>query len=166
MPLRPVWHMPQQSLAIPASLREWLLAHGSLTKQLTAQAHGQFRVRPFYQAFARPTREEAWFLGVPQQQRAWIREVELYGCDAVPWVRARSVIPIATVKGRGRRLRHLGSRSLGSLLFARQHPPCTRQVARLPLGWARRSRYIWHGQPLLVQECFLPSFVHHLNQSE
>lgn len=166
MSIRRLWHPPKQTIDLPPHLSGWLVAQGSLTKQLTAQAHGQFRVKPFYQAFARPTLEEARFLGVPAHQRAWIREVELYGADTLPWVRARSVIPISTVTGRGRRLRHLGSRSLGSLLFARQHPPCTRQVARLSLGWARRSRYIWHGQPLLVQECFLHSFEQHLNSSE
>lgn len=166
MSIRRLWHPSQHPLDVPPRLRQWLLAQGSLTKQLTAQAHGQFRVQPFYQAFARPSLDEARFLGVPAYQRAWIREVQLYGCDPTAWVRARSVIPISTLTGRGRRLRHLGSRSLGSLLFARQHPPCTRQVARLPLGWARRSRYVWHGQPLLVQECFLPSFEQHLNLAE
>jgi chorismate--pyruvate lyase len=166
MPIHHVWHTPKQSLDLPPVLRWWLMAEGSLTKQLTAQAHGHFRVQPFYQAFARPSVEEARFLGVPIYQRAWIREVELYGSDPQAWVRARSVIPISTVTGRGRRLRHLGSRSLGSLLFARQHPRCSRQVARLPLGWARRSRYVWHGQPLLVQEIFLTRFEQHLRFSE
>lgn len=164
MPIRPLWHTPKQQLNIPPHLNRWLIAHGSLTKQLTQQAGGQFRVRPIRQMFARPTLDEARFLQVPPYQRAWIREVELYGCEPVPWVQARSVIPISTVKGRGRRLRHLGSRSLGSLLFSRKAPKCTRQVIALSQGWARRSRYLWHGQPLLVQECFLPSFEQYVQQ--
>ncbi len=164
MPVRDLWHTPKQMMNIPPALRRWLVIQGSLTQQLTIHAHGQFQVKPFYQAFARPSLDEARFLGVPVHQRAWIREVELYGCESEPWVRARSVIPISTVRGRGRRLRHLGSRSLGSLLFARQQPRCLRQVARWSQGWARRSRYVWHGQPLLVQECFLPSFEQSIKQ--
>jgi chorismate--pyruvate lyase len=159
----PHWQSPQRLINKPPFLlRPWLLAQGSLTCQLRAHGAGQFRVQPIREQFARPARHEARLLGIPVHQYAWIREVYLHGADDQAWVLARSVIPIRALRGRGRRLRHLGSRSLGSLLFARQPPRCQREVALLAAGWARRSRYDWCGQPLLVQECFLPEFAHSL----
>ena len=159
------WRPPARLSKRPPLLWSWLTAHGSLTQQLRQQASGQFRVQPLREQLMRPTADEARLLSIPTGQWAWVREVYLFGADDVPWVFARSVIPISSLQGQARRLRYLGRRSLGSLLFARQAPACTRQVACLPQGWARRSRYVWHGQPLLVQECFLPAFIAHLEQT-
>lgn len=155
-----IWHPPHRvGTRAPRLLRPWLVAHGSLTRQLRVHGGGQFRVALCHESFGRPTLDESQFLGVPAHQYAWIREVCLHGRDDQAWVVARSVIPIRALRGQGRRLRHLGTRALGSVLFARHPPRCQRQLAHLPQGWARRSRYDWHGQPLLVQECFLPVFV-------
>lgn len=159
------WQSPRRVAARPAKIWPWLTAQGSLTQQLRAEAAGQFRVQPLREQLIRPHRNEALFLKIPTQQRAWVREVYLFGADEAPWIFARSVIPISSLNGHARRLRHLGRRSLGSLLFARHPPVCVRQVARLPQGWARRSLYLWHAQPLLVQECFLPAFMAHLEQN-
>ncbi|MEY2864531.1 MAG: hypothetical protein RLY58_2238 [Pseudomonadota bacterium] len=160
MPPIVYWQSPRRCVAVmPRPLRPWLLAQGSLTRQLRAHGAGRFRVEPIVEHFGRPLLHEARLLGVPAHQYAWIRVVRLHGRDDEAWVLARSVMPIRALRGQGRRLRHLGSRSLGSLLFARHPPRCCRQVACLSEGWARRSRYDWHGQPLLVQECFLPMFV-------
>lgn len=159
------WCPPAQVIQRPPLIWSWLVAQGSLTQQLRAEAAGQFRVQPLREQLMRPTADEARFLAIPTGQWAWVREVYLFGADDVPWVFARSVIPISSLRGQARRLRYLGRRSLGSLLFARRAPACTRQVGRLPQGWARRSRYVWHGQPLLVQECFLPAFIERLEQT-
>lgn len=158
------WQSPLRLAKRPVPIWPWLTAHGSLTQQLRQQAHGQFRVQPLREQLLRPTADEALLLKIPTGQWAWVREVYLFGSDDAPWVFARSVIPISSLRGQARRLRYLGRRSLGSLLFARHPPACTRQVACLAHGWARRSRYVWHGQPLLVQECFLPAFIAHLEQ--
>lgn len=160
-----LWRPPAQVMSRPDLIWPWLVVQGSLTQQLRAAAAGQFRVQPLREQWLRPNADEARLLKVPTGQWAWVREVYLFGADDVPWVFARSVIPISSLKGQARRLCYLGRRSLGSLLFARQAPVCTRQVACLPQGWARRSRYVWHGQPLLVQECFLPAFIAHLEQA-
>lgn len=153
-------------LDIPASLRDWLLSSGSLTQQLTQFAHGQFHVQPFKQQFQRVLLHESQLLGIPHTANAWVREVYLYGDQAQPWVKARSIIPVKTLNGKGRQLKYLGSRSLGSVLFGRHAPLCQRQIARLPAGWARRSLYIWHQQPLIVQEVFLSDFCQALIERE
>lgn len=159
------WYNASHPLVgIPACLKPWLLAEGSLTRQLTQHAHGQFHVEPFFEGFSRVYRHESAFLQMPDAQRAWVREVYLFGDEKQPWVKARSIIPIQSLQGQGRRLKYLGSRSLGSLLFARKKPKCVRQIARLPEGWARRSLYLWHDQPLIVQEVFLDQFCRTLQQ--
>ncbi len=158
------WHSPARLANRPMTLWPWLTASGSLTQQLRQQSGGVFRVQRVREQLMRPTADEARLLKIPYGQWAWVREVYLFGCDDAPWVFARSVIPIRSVQGCARRLRYLGQRSLGSLLFTRHPLRCQRQVACLPEGWARRSRYLWHGQPLLVQECFLPAFLTHLEQ--
>ena len=158
------WQAPPRSTKPPKIIWPWLVAQGSLTQQLRQQAAGQFRVQPLHARLIRPTSDEARLLKMPTGQWAWVREVYLFGSDQAPWVLARTIIPINSLQGHARRLRYLGSRSLGSLLFARHPPSCLREIAELPQGWARRSRYLWHAQPLLVQECFLPAFIAHLEQ--
>lgn len=145
-------------LAVPPELRYWLTASGSLTRQLTQLAGGEFRVQPFHQRFERIFWHESQLMNIPAHQQAWVREVYLYGSQSHPWVKARSVIPVSSLKGQGLRLRFLGTKSLGSLLFKRTAPQCIRQIACLPEGWSRRSLYLWHQQPLIVQETFLPQF--------
>ncbi len=155
-----------------SSLKPWLLAQGSLTLQLKAFAGGQFRVLPLDQSLQQPMLNEAQLLRMKPSEYAWVREVYLYGDNDQPWVHARSVMPLKTLRGSGRRLRKLKNRSLGSVLFERggvQLMPLakqlkSRQVARVAEGWTRRTAYLWHGQYLLVQETFLPAFIEALQQ--
>lgn len=161
------WHTfrplcKQRLISMPAELKPWLLANGSLTRQLTQLAAGQFWVEPFKQDFERIYWHESQLMKTRIDQQAWVREVYLYGCEPEPWVKARSIIPVQSLKGQGLRLRYLKNRSLGSLLFARTPPQCIRQIGLLPEGWTRRSLYIWHQRPLIVQETFLPGFQHYL----
>lgn len=158
------YNVRHPNLRIPAHLISWLLAEGSLTRQLTHKAHGQFHVEPFFQGFDRVPLYESKWLHIPNDQKAWVREVYLYGDQSEPWVKARSIMPIYTLQGRGRCLKYLGNRSLGSVLFARHPPHCIRQIAKLSDGWARRSLYTWYGQPLIVQEVFLDAFCRSLIQ--
>lgn len=165
----PVWNPPARwlpparhwCLHPPARVASWLLETGSLTTRLVATAHGNFRVRVLAQYWGRPAREEVRRLRLHPGRYALIREVELIG-GGQPWVRARSVLPVTSLNGPGRRLRRLGNRSLGHLLF--RDPTLHRgaiEICRLqqPEGmvFARRSHLVYHGQPLLVAECFLPA---------
>jgi chorismate--pyruvate lyase len=159
------WLPPRQhwQLAPPAPLRDWLRESGSLTARLVALADGDFRVRLLAQHWGRPAPEEARRLGLAPGRCALIREVVLIG-RGQPWVRARSVLPVSSLTGPGRRLRKLGNRSLGHLLF--RDPTLRRgaiEIARLgqPEGrvLARRSLLVYRGRPLLVAECFLPALL-------
>lgn len=157
--------------ALP-SVRPWLLAQGSLTLQLRTYAGGQFRVLPLHESLQHPKVDEFKQLGIKPTQRVWVREVLLYGNASEPWVHARSVMPLRTLRGSGRRLKLLKNRSLGSVLFERggvQQVPKyqqrkSRELAKLTEGWTRRTTYVWHNKSLLVQETFLPAFLEALSQ--
>jgi len=159
----------QGSLA--SQWRNWLADQGSLTKRLVAASKGGFSVRIIRQGYGRPIDHEARALGLPLRQQALIREVVLSG-SRVPWVYARSVLPLATLTGRLRALGHLDNRPLGALLFAdKTLRRGAIDIARIPEGmipeklaqnapwlWGRRSLFYLDDKPLLVSEIFLPDF--------
>ncbi|WP_298452298.1 chorismate lyase [uncultured Marinobacter sp.] len=145
----------------------WLKVEGSFTRALQKQCASSFHVEVQREGFATPTLEEARRLGIPFRQLAWIREVRLCG-DGKPWVLARTVIPLACLKGEGRRLLNLGSKPLGAFLFSSrdwQRGPletglCTpsnhsSSVAERP-ALARRSLFSNKENALLVGEYLLP----------
>ncbi|MFW5970427.1 MAG: chorismate--pyruvate lyase family protein [Halofilum sp. (in: g-proteobacteria)] len=155
---------------VPAEIRTWLLAGGSLTAHVRACCPGRFGLRILRQRVAAPRRDEAALLGMPPGGRALVREIELC-CGTRPLVVARTIIPLASLRGRQQRLAGLGRRPLGALLFAdrsaRREPY---QIARMTLRqagiarpprvaspvWGRRAVYRLGGAPLLVSEFFLP----------
>ena len=131
---------------------------------------GDFRVEVLVQSLRRPTREERTVLGLPEPQVGLIREVLLHG-RGKPWVYARSVVPLAVLRGRHGFLRRLGSKPLGALLFrdagirrgaievTRRAPPrFLPAVVEHGPAWVRRSLFYLDRQPLLVAEMFLPGF--------
>lgn len=143
----------------------WLQAEGSLTRHLQLRCRNSFHVEVVNEGFAPPSLEEALTLDIPRRQHAWIREVRLCG-DDTPWVLARTIIPLATLEGRGRRLRHLGRKPLGAWLFSH------REWSRGPLQaglcqpldadqprYARRSVFASDNHSLLVGEYFLPALL-------
>ncbi len=152
----------------------WLLAQGSLTQQLRNFASGEFSVVRLNESLQHPNFDEIKRLHLYAGQRVWVREVLLFGDEEEPWVHARSVMPLQTLSGSGRRLKLLKNRSLGSLLFERggvQTIPKyeqrkAREITQLSEGWTRRTTYVWHQKYLLVQETFLPAFVESLNRKK
>ncbi len=151
-------------------LRGWLTEPGSLTARCQSVCH-DFRVRRLSFGKARPLTDT-----LPPHQLVWVREVVLE-CDGVPVIFAHTTLSTA-VNGRlSRWLARLGSRSLGSLLFA--YPGFQRgaiEYCRLdrrdalfrlasaltedvPYLWARRSMHRLGKQEVLVTEVFLPAIV-------
>ena len=151
-----------------------MLDSGSLTDRLKSACNGEFRVRVLNEQWKRPRWDENQSLGVRVSTIAWVRQVQLL-CDGIPWVFARTVVPVSTLTGAQRRLAHLGSRPLGAFLFA--DPGMLRdpmEIAPLRPGhamfleavsgldqrpaevWGRRSVFRLGGKPLLVTEVFLP----------
>lgn len=173
LPQTPLWR-PAAGVArarLPRASAAWLCPGSSLTQRLQRACGAGFSVRVLSQGWASPWREEALLLRLAPGRRAFIRRVQLL-CNGTAWVFGRTVIPPRTLRGKRRRLTHLGATPLGALLFA--DPTLHRdavEFARLVPGhdlhadaapdsatlWARRSHYRLEGRPLLVTEVFLPA---------
>lgn len=172
----PGWFLPGsgRGLVPPAGVRGWLRDAGSLTQRLRTACGGVFSVHVRRQAWSRGYPGEASLLGIKPYRIALVREVELR-CDGAAWVFARTFIPVSSLRGPARRLKMLGNRPLGAVLFA--DPGVTRgktqfvyltpgqplfesAVAGLPIRpgglWGRRTLFNLAGKPLLVNEIFLP----------
>jgi len=156
------------------ALRSWLREPGSLTAR--CQRHSrQFCVRLLDYGVGHPLADEG-LLSSAGRQPGLVREVALE-CDGVPVIFAHTTLA-GNARGRlGRWLARLGSRSLGSLLFAfpgfqrgaiefrrldRRHPLYRRAAALGEVGhtlWARRSWHGLDGQRVVVTEVFLPAIL-------
>jgi len=152
----------------------WLRDRESLTRRILSVCPLDFRVRVIDQRWAVPLAGERSLLKMQRRETAWVREVELF-CRDEPWVFARTVVPARSLKGGSRRLKSLGEKPLGALLFAdrslrRGNVEIGRISARDPLVksalgnqvelppelWGRRTVFLLGGKPLLVSEVFLP----------
>jgi chorismate lyase len=170
----PDWDLASQ-LAVPLNTvqREWLCDQGSLTRKLTEAAAQHFSVWPLQEGWQALRSDECLALGVADGSQGWVREVFLRGHQQ-PWVFARSVATREALDGSGLDLAHLGTRSLGELLFsdqAFQRGPlhvCRYPASWLPSAvrteqlWARRSCFSRGALALLVVEVFLPELWQHL----
>jgi chorismate--pyruvate lyase len=169
-------HTQHHCTDIPPELCAWLLDPESLTLRLQQLCPGRFEVRVIAQQYGRPVLSEARALGMRRGSHALIRQVQLL-CGGKPWIYARTVIPVNSLRGRLKRLAHLGTRPLGGVLFA--DPGMRRGVVELacirpgqalytaatahlrtrPAAiWGRRSVFTITRRPLLVSEVFLPAF--------
>jgi chorismate--pyruvate lyase len=150
--------------------RAWLRDRGSLTVRL--QSRGHFSVRLLRQGLAKPTHDEAALFGMRANNLAWVREVALL-CDGIEVAFAHTVLPHRPRGPVTRWLARLGSRSLGSLLFAHKgfvrgkigfkqldarHPlflPAQQTLGETEKTlWARRSLFYLDTQSVLVSEVF------------
>ncbi|MFL9813540.1 chorismate lyase [Stutzerimonas sp. VN223-3] len=155
--------------ALDPALHDWLFVDkGSLTRRLTELAAGAFSVTPLAESWQVLRDDECAALGVADGSQGWVREVYLRGHQE-PWVFARSVAARSALEQSGLDLPHLGSRSLGELLFsdpafarglleARRYPEAwlPRDIRQAQL-WARRSCFSQGDLRVLVAEVFLPA---------
>jgi chorismate--pyruvate lyase len=154
----------------------WLQDRGSLTARL--QTKGRFTLRLQQQSLGTPTHEDARALNIQPNKLAWIREVVLL-CDEIPLVFAHTVLPYRPRGPMTGWMARLGDRSLGALLFSRAGfkrgaIECKRldhrhrlfqpaiagiQMINKPPSklWARRSRFVFGAQTVLVTEIFSPN---------
>lgn len=152
---------------------DWLFDQGSLTRRLTELADGQFSVLPLVEGWQVLRSDECLALQLPAGSQGWVREVYLRG-HGQPWVFARSVAARSALEGSELDLAHLGTRSLGELLFSDQAftrgplHACLYPADWLPNAvhreqlWARRSDFSRGALTLLVVEVFLPSLWQHV----
>ena len=171
----PSWRslLSRSDRSVPKQWRDWLLDKGSLTQRLIDASNNSLTVQILNQRIDTPRFTEQQALKLSPRRLTLIREVVLLA-NSTPWVYARSIIPLTTLTGRLRKLRHLDNQPLGALLF--RDPTMTRGPvevachtninAKLPtaLGdiqkslWGRRSVFRLDAKPLLVSEIFLPDF--------
>lgn len=160
------------SAQLPPLLKSWLDTPDSLTARVKFHCRDRFCLRVVSEGWGRPYVDEARRLGMPLRQDAWLRTIMLV-CGDVPWVFARTVMPLRSLRGSRGRLRSLGTRPLGTVLFTGREvergameirrvqsaDPLIRQwpnrTGHTPL-WARRSPLSIIGEPILVTEVFLP----------
>lgn len=158
-------------------LASWLTEPDSLTARCVGACR-HFRIRLLREGQGLPMPDEVNLFRLRPGQKARVREVVLE-CDGVPVIYAHTVLPLAPRGRLARWLAGLGSRSLGSLLFAhpgfdrgpiqfrrldRRHPlfaRAARAVSSRPAEylWARRSTHSLDGQTVLVTEVFLPAIL-------
>ena len=180
---RAAWHARPLPHVRESRMDFWLRDRGSLTAHL--QARGEFAVKLLRQGLSLPNFEEARALGIADHRLAWVREVALY-CDNEPLVFAHTVLPYRPRGPLTGWFSRLGNQSLGALLFAhpgfsRSRLDCRRLDKRDPLFapaieamnlganlgaitpstlWARRSRFSFGRQSVLVTEVFAPPIAH------
>lgn len=133
----------------------WLTDDGSLTRSVIASCRRRFSVDLLGQAAAAALTSEAALLASGPPRATLVREVRLY-CGRDAWVFARTLIPMANLRGPVRALTRLGRRPLGEVLFS---DPTTRRLrvevaritarhclfARATAHLRRRPAAIWGG---------------------
>ena len=153
------------NLPPPTELLPWLNAKGSLTAMLEVKAGQPLRVARSFEGYRPLSLTQKQQLGLKgsslnRPMLAWVREVQLYGNDELPWVEAQSIFPLSSLKGRARRLQQLKGTPIGYVLFKRSRTlPNQRSIQKTATGWQRQTRYDWYGRRLMISETFLPAFL-------
>ena len=168
------WCGKKQCLSadIPVDIANLLYDPSSLTARLIKKCQGRFRVEVLSVQRTTPTPDEIAALGLRLRSQAIIRQVLLY-CDDKPWVYARTIIPMTSLRGSLRSLVKLGNKPLGAVLFAdKTMQRSAMEITALMPGhmcynwtghqgneiiWGRRSVFRLQKKPLLVSEFFLPA---------
>ena len=154
----------------------WLFDAGSMTQKLTAAGNKPLVVKLLSSEHQDISEQEQQLLNCQISTTTFVREVVMQ-VDGLSWVYGRTVIPDETLKGSGRQLKQLGTKSLGDILFKnKKNLRLSMEIAKINNHhdlfpqllaevredkalelWARRSMFLFEDSPLLVQEVFLPS---------
>ena len=152
-------------LSPPSELLDFLNTEGSLTAMLEVKAGQPLRVERSFEGYRLLSLAQKKQLGVKgaalsRPLLAWVREAKLYGNNEQPWVRAQSIFPLPSLKGRARRLQQLKSTPIGYVLFKRSRTlPNQRSIEQTADGWQRQTLYDWYGRKILISETFLAAFL-------
>ena len=152
-------------LSPPSELLDFLNTEGSLTAMLEVKAGQPLRVERSFEGYRLLSLAQKKQLGVKgaalsRPLLAWVREAQLYGNNEQPWVQAQSIFPLASLKGRARRLQQLKSIPIGYVLFKRRRTlPNQRSIEKTAEGWQRQTLYDWYGRKILISETFLAAFL-------
>ena len=153
--LRAIEWLPESALQNPLLL-DWLMEEDSMTRRFEGHCQ-KVTVNLLREGFISRTEAGNDVSLLPEDQRIWVREIELCG-DGVPWLVACTLVPESTLVGPEQKLQNLGTVPLGRYLFASS--TLTRDfidIGRSGELWGRRSRLRLSGKPLLLTELFLPA---------
>lgn len=172
--------LPQSGVARP--WRSWLEESGSLTARVVAgcPVAAPFAVRVLSQRHDRPHGDERALIGAAPRELVCSRDVLLLS-GTTPVVYAHTVTARGSLRSAWHLMDRVGSRALGSVLFAdprvvrgalsfrrldARHPLfrrairwCQPRSAHPSVLWARRAVFELRGKPLLVTEVFLPAIL-------
>lgn len=170
----PEWTVSRrgQHRDLPPPAQSWIYEPGSITQRLRSYYGNAVQVKILFHQWRVPFLSERKLLKIRNNRYALTREVMLHA-DGKPLVLARTIIPIATVKGARRNLSHLGTRPLGEVIFSYPRlerlemdftlaePTIWSPPACLAAGvdqaiWGRRTVYAIRHRKMLVNEFFLP----------
>lgn len=163
------WFSPDKIEQLPpTTLKNWLLAQGSLTQKLQNRCT-HFEVKVLGEGYNLSFSGE-----YPIDTPIWVREVLLY-LDGIPWIFARSLIPNTLLQQTDTNFLNLGVRPLGELLFSSgQFTPGEIKLAYFTPGhklatliaslkqdsqqllWSRKRSFHAGQEQLIVSETFLP----------
>jgi chorismate--pyruvate lyase len=169
------WHPAERlgQLSMDAQLRPWLIGNGLLTMRLKAVCGELFGLHLVDQwtGLLSPAHKSALKV---EDNAGLFRDIEMCS-GAKVWVFGQTVVPDSTLSAHSW-LAELGDAALGETLldlsgvergayeysWLPNSEPVTSRALRnaeiKPAGlWARRSRILLRGAPLLTQELFLPS---------
>jgi chorismate--pyruvate lyase len=160
-------------LDVDGRMRPWLIGNGLITQRMQDACGPRFASNLVEQSTGLLDEAQRTYLRVTDTA-ALFRDVELSCADQV-WVFAQTVVPDSTLCVHPW-LAELGDDPLGEMLselsaverssyeyaWVPSHDPLCRRALRgaqvAPPGlWARRSRILLRGLPLLAQEAFLPA---------
>ncbi|MCL1623514.1 chorismate lyase [Moraxella sp. Tifton1] len=146
----------------PAKLLPYLNAKGSLTTLLEKKSGQPIQVKVIKEGWQAIDFAHKKTLKLPlrHQSLAWVREVLLFGDEHQAWVHAKSIFPLSSLTGEGRRLRHLGNTPIGYVLFKKNKKlPYIRQIFEQDGQFGRVNIYHWQGRRILIEEIFLQNFL-------
>ncbi len=163
----------------PSSLNHlqkyWLNRSGALTAGL--RQLGKVKIHILNESPSPMCEEDKIALQQPHTTVIWVREIVM-SINDLPCVWARSITPIQASQSVWRGIRHLNTRPLAEILYddpriirshfevSRIHPASVLYPALQRYfpeqvhqpHYARRSIFYKNALPLMVTECFLPSF--------
>lgn len=168
------------SRKIYGKLRNCLLGKGSLIQYLERFAPEKLSLLVTTQSYKKPHLNESNILNLRRGEYVLLRET-LLTCHAQPWVHARTVVPLRTLRS-ARRLASWDDQPLSDYLFSHRFiyrgdiEIFMPEIVDIPynrlqsfivdhdsLLWARRSVFYIKNKPLLLTEIFLPEAIKCIN---
>ena len=159
---------------ISPQLQPWLVDTGSMTARFKHIAGNNFSVTLLNEAIAKIDNEDYSLLKIPNTEPVRVRQI--YLCrHQQPWIYGKTLLPQSTIDNTPYDLANLGTKPIGSVLFANHAKRSSLSFCLLSADdflyqqavanlneqpknlWARRSIFTLQNYPLLIYEVFLPA---------